>query len=87
MELGTNLVVFALRRTGASLLLSAEPAPGGPQGFAMQGVQLQRFRYEADALRVLEQAGVGRWSSFPPDNIQATVTRSQLRAMGFRGNY
>ena len=53
----------------------------------MQDIQLQRFRREADALQVLEHAGLGRWSSFPPDNIQATVTRSQLRSMGFRGNY
>lgn len=87
MDLGTNLVLFRLRRTGASLLLEAEASQDGPQGFAMHGVQLQRFRYEGDVLRLLEHAGVGRWSSFPTDYIQATVTRSQLRAMGFRGNY
>ena len=83
----TNLINFTLRRTGASLLLEAEPAPGGPQGFVMHGVQLQRFRYEGDVLQLLERAGIGRWSAFPADSIQATVTRNQLWSMGFRGNY
>ena len=87
MESETNLVVFHLRWTGTSLLLQAEPVEGGPQAFAMQGVQLRRFQYEGDVLRALEHAGVGHWSSFPSDNIQATVTRLQLRTIGFRGNY
>jgi hypothetical protein len=87
MDFATNLVVFKLRRTGASLLLTAEPVDGGPQSFVMESLQMQRFRYEGDVLHALEQAGVGRWSQFPADNIQATVTRAQLRAMGFRGNY
>ncbi len=87
MDLGTNLVNFSLRRTGSSLLLAAEPVPGGSQAFAMHGVQLLRFRYEGDVLQLFERAGIGRWSSFPPDHIQATVTRSQLYQMGFRGNY
>ncbi len=83
----TNLVALTLRRTGTSLLLEAEPVPGSPQSFAMHGVQLQRFRYEGDVLQLLERSGIGRWSTFPPDSIQATVTRSQLWSMGFRGNY
>ncbi len=87
IEYGTNLVVFSLRSTGANLLFVAEPAPGGAQGFAMHGVQSQRLRYESDALKALEQGGVGHWSTFPPHPIEATVTRTQLRAMGFRGNY
>ena len=87
MDFATNLVLFRLRRTGASLLLTAEPVDGGPQSFVMEGLQMQRFRYEGDVLHALERAGVGRWSAFPPDNIQATVTRVQLRSMGFRGNY
>ena len=87
MDWETNLVVFKLRRTGTSLLLIAEALNGGPQSFAMNGVQLQRFRYEGDVLKALEQAGIGHWSNFPSDHIQATVTRTQLRSMGFRGNY
>ena len=87
MEPGTNLVNFTLRRTGSSVLLTAEPAPGGPQAFAMHGVQLLRFRHEGEVLKIFERAGIGRWSSFPPDHIQATVSRGQLHGMGFRGNY
>jgi hypothetical protein len=85
--LGTNLVRFTLRSTGSSLLLAAEPVVGGPQSFTLAGVQVQRFRYEGDALRVLERAEVGRWSTFPVEGIEATVTRAQLFQMGFRGNY
>jgi len=85
--MGTNLVVFSLRRIGASLLFSAEVVVNGPQSFAMQGIQLQRVQYERDALKALERAGIGLWSSFPADNIEATVTRGQLRTMGFTGNY
>lgn len=85
--LRTNLVVFSLRRTGASLLFVAEAARDGSQGFAMQGLHAQRVRYESDALKALERAGVGSWSAFPMDSIQATVTRDQLKSMGFRGNY
>jgi hypothetical protein len=65
----------------------AEPVPGGPQTFTLAGVQLQRFRYEGDALRVLERGAIGRWSAFPPEGVEATVTRAQLYQMGFRGNY
>ncbi len=83
----TNLVAFTLRWTGTSLLLAAEPVPGSTQAFSMQGMQLQRFRFEHDVLQLLERTGIGRWSTFPPDSIQATVTRSQLWQMGFRGNY
>lgn len=85
--MGTNLVRFTLRSTGSSLLLAVEQVEGGSQTFTLAGVQVQRFRYEGDALRVLERAGVGRWSSFPVEGIEATVTRPQLYQMGFRGNY
>ncbi len=87
MEFGTNLVVFLLRRMGASLLFTVEPAVSGRQGFAMQGVQNQRVTFEVEALQALERGGVGSWTRFPPDGVQATVTRDQLRTMGFRGNY
>jgi len=85
--LETNLVVFKLRRTGASLMLAAEPAHDGPQTFTMQGLQAQRFRYEHDILQALQRAGIGHWTEFPQDSIQATVTRDQLLAMGFKGIY
>ena len=87
IALPTNLVLFRLRWTGSGLQFIAEAASGGPQGFVMQGVQFQRLRYEGEALQALERAGVGSWSAFPTDNIEATVTREQLMAMGFRGNY
>lgn len=83
----TNLVLFKLRRTGASLLFAAEPVKDGPQSFTMTGLQTQRFRYERDVLVALERAGIGYWTEFPADNIQATVTRDQLLAMGFKGIY
>lgn len=85
--MGTNLVLFTLQRIGSSLLFDAELVPEGPRGFVMQGLQMQRLSRESDVLKKLELAGIGHWSSFPPDNIQATVTRNQLRAMGFKGNY
>lgn len=83
----TNLVEFKLRRVGATLLLVAEPVSGGPQTFSMKGVQMQRFRFEHDVLNAFERTGIGYWSEFPPDHIQATVTREQLSALGFKGIY
>ena len=83
----TNLVVLKLRRTGVNLLFTAELVAGSPRGLVMEGIQPQRLRYERDALQSLESAGVGSWSAFPPEGIQATVTRDELRRMGFRGNY
>jgi len=85
MSLETNLVVFKLRRSGAGLFLAAEPLQDGPQHFRMNGVQAQRFRFEHDVLKALERGGIGYWTEFPADNIQATVTREQLRTMGFKG--
>ena len=87
INLETNLVVFKLRRTGAGLMLVAEAAREGPQAFTMTGLQQQRFRFEHDVLVALQRAGIGSWSEFPQDNIQATVTRDQLMAMGFKGIY
>ncbi len=87
MSWGTNLVRFRLRSTGTSLLLEAEPVRSGTQSFTMEGVQVRRFRHEGEVLQALEGAGVGRWSAFPPESIEATVTRDQLFAIGFRGVY
>ncbi len=83
----TNLVLFTLRRTGAGVVFAAEPASDGPQTFSMHGLHFQRLRYESEALRALERVGIGSWSRFPDDAIQATVTRDELRALGFRGYY
>lgn len=68
-------------------MLAAEPADDGHQSFTMTGLQMQRFRFEGDVLRALQRAGIGTWSEFPQDNIQATVTRDQLQTLGFRGIY
>jgi len=83
----TNLIHLHLRRTGSGLWLDAEPAPGGQQQFAMTHVHRLRVRSEGEALRALDAAGVGLWTTFPLDGIQSTVTRSQLRTIGFSGNY
>jgi hypothetical protein len=83
----TNLVNFKLRWTGSSLMFVAEPSPDGPQTFTMTGLQNQRIRFERDALAALERVGLGHWSEFPADHIQATVTRAQLWALGFKGIY
>ena len=83
----TTLVQFVFRRLGSGLWLDAEPVPGGQQQFAMDHVHRMRVRSEGDVLRALQDAGVGHWTSFPVDPIQATVTRTQLRSIGFRGNY
>ena len=87
MSWGTNLVRFRLRSTGTSLLLEAEPVWGGSQSFVMEGLQVRRFRHEGEVLRALEAAGIGRWSAFPPESIEATVSRDQLFQIGFRGVY
>ncbi len=83
----TNLVHFTFRRLGSGLWLDAEPVTGGQQQFAMTHVHRLRVRTEGEALRGLEAAGIGVWTTFPLDGIQATVTRAQLRTVGFRGNF
>lgn len=77
-----------LRRLGAALWLHAEPA-GGPLGsdHALHHLRPLRFLTESAALRSLESAGVGHWSSFPHEGVGATLSRSQLRSIGFRGNF
>ncbi len=83
----TTLVHFQFRRLGSGLFLDAEPAAGGPQQFSMEHVHRMRVRSEGEALKAVERAGIGTWTTFPLDGIQATVTRLQLRDAGFRGNY
>jgi hypothetical protein len=77
-----------LKLLGITLWLSAEPAEDilGPD-HSLRNLRPLRFRTESEALRALDSAGVGLWSSFPHDGIHATLSRSQLRAIGFRGNF
>lgn len=83
----TNLVRFELTLLGSNLWLTVEPVEGGQQGFSIERLRAVRFDREPQALRALAAAGVGHWSSFPHDGVQATVTREQLRTVGFRGNF
>ncbi len=77
-----------LRLLGMTLWLNAEPATDTlGSDHAMRHLRPVRFRTESEALRALATADVGQWSSFPHDGIQATLSRSQLRALGFRGNF
>lgn len=82
-----NLVQFILRRIGSGTFLDAEQVEDGKRQFNMEGIQRLRVSSETDALKRIEAAGIGQWNSFPGDAIQATVTRHQLRTIGFRGNY
>lgn len=83
----TNLVQLTLTLLGANLWLTAEPLAGGARGFSMENVRAPRFDTESAVLRALAAAGVGSWSSFPLDGIQATLSRAQLRSIGFKGNF
>ena len=77
-----------LRLLGMTLWLRAEPADtilGSDH--ALRHLRPVRFHTESEALRALAAAEVGQWSSFPYDGIQATLSRSQLRTIGFRGNF
>ena len=82
-----NLVNLILRRIGSNTFLDAEQVEGGKRQFNMDGVQRLRISNETEALKRIDAAGIGHWTTFPTDNIQATVTRHQLRTIGFRGNY
>lgn len=77
-----------LRRLGSSLFLYAEPT-GAPLGqdHALHNLRPLRFGTESAALRALESANAGHWSSFPHEGIGVTLSHSQLRSIGFRGNF
>jgi hypothetical protein len=77
-----------LKLLGISLWLSAEPAENilGPD-HSLRNLRPVRFRTETEAMRVLEAANVGHWTTFPQEGIHATLSHSQLRAIGFRGNF
>ena len=77
-----------LRLLGAALWLSVEPAEGSiGSDHALYHLRPLRFRTESEALRALAAADVGQWSSFPQEGVQATLSRGQLRTIGFRGNF
>ncbi len=77
-----------LRLLGMTLWLSAEPADGTlGEDHALRHLRRVRFRTESEALRALASAHVGQWSAFPYEGIQATLSRAQLKTLGFRGNF
>jgi hypothetical protein len=78
---------LSLRRLGIAFWLEAEPMDNnlGPD-HAHRHLRPVRFRTQGEALGALAAAEVGRWTSFPDDGVQATLSRSQLRTLGFRGN-
>jgi hypothetical protein len=77
-----------LKLLGITLWLSAEPAENilGPD-HSLRNLRPLRFRTETEALRALDSANVGHWTTFPQEGIHATLSHSQLRAIGFRGNF
>lgn len=76
-----------LRRLGTVFWLDAEPLESrmGPD-HAQRHLRPVRFQTESEALRALGSAQVGHWSNFPQEGVHATLSRSQLRTLGFRGN-
>lgn len=77
-----------LRLLGGTLWLNADPADDVlGSDHSLRHLRPTRFRTESEALRAIDGAGVGQWSSFPLDGIRATLTHSQLRSIGFRGNF
>ena len=65
---------LSLRRLGALYWLGAEPADStlGPD-HAHRHLRPVRFRTEGEALRALDVAEVGRWTSFPHEGVHATL--------------
>jgi len=77
-----------LRILGLGVWLHAEldgDTPGPDH--ALRHLRPVRFRTESEALRALTDAEVGTWSSFPHEGIHATLSKGQLRTIGFRGNF
>jgi hypothetical protein len=73
---------------GLALWLYADPVEDtlGPD-HSLRNLRPVRFRTESEMLRSLNAANVGNWTNFPPEGIHATLTPSQLRTIGFRGNF
>ena len=79
---------LSLRLLGGTLWLHADPVEDTlGSDHSLRNLRPIRFLTESQALRTLDNAGVGHWSSFPQEGVQATLTHSQLRTIGFRGNY
>lgn len=77
-----------LRLLGGTLWLHAEPAENTlGSDHTLRNLRPIRFPTESEALRTLDRAGVGHWSAFPQEGVHATLTGSQLRSLGFRGNF
>ncbi len=77
-----------LGRLGGALFLHATPT-GDLLGedHALHHLRPLRFGTESAALRALDSTGAGHWSSFPDEGVGVTLSRSQLRGIGFRGNF
>ena len=78
---------LSLRRLGIVFWLEADPEDsrlGPDHAYRHQGPV--RFRTENEALRALGAAEVGLWTSFPQEGVHATLSRTQLRTLGFRGS-
>jgi hypothetical protein len=78
---------LSLRRLGIAFWLEAEPTDSrlGPD-HAHRNLRPVRFGTEGEVLRMLGAAHVGHWTSFPYEGVYATLSRTQLRTLGFRGN-
>ena len=77
-----------LRILGLGVWLHAEingDTPGPDH--SLRHLRPVRFRTESEALRTLTAADVGTWTSFPHEGIHATLNRTQLKTIGFRGNF
>lgn len=78
---------LSLRMLGRALWLEADPSDSmlGPD-HAHRHLRPVRFQTESEVLRLLHAAHVGHWTNFPQDGICATLSVTQLRSLGFRGN-
>ena len=77
-----------LRLLGGTLWLHADPVEDVlGSDHSLRNLRPIRFPTESEALRSLDRAGVGHWSSFPQEGVRATLTPAQLRSIGFRGNF
>lgn len=87
IRMESHFYKLSLRRLGTIFWLEAEPVDSslGPD-HAHRHLRPVRFGSAGEALRALDAADVGRWGSFPDDGVHATLSRSQLRSLGFRGN-
>ena len=83
-----HFIRLDLRLLGGTLWLHAhlvEDTLGSDH--TLRNLRPIRFPTESEALRTLDRAGVGHWSAFPQEGVQATLSLFQLRTIGFRGNF